>query len=1313
MGQDRQHEVTRRAFLIGSTAAGAATAAGVTAAVEPQLARADERPPGAFTLSPDTLLRNGTFQDDWLSLLPRPQTLHWAFPPTLYNRRDFNPDGWRCRGSWEWLAADQPRGARRLVLNAPDAQIVQRIPWIAVHDERVVSGFPDAGGFPELRAQQSDRLDRLVRDLTLRLLVRGDGVPADAGGVEIGFCALGAAVAHDPLGADVKPLAAATATFPTGTFAWQWITARLTASAWRAAVAKTDARLLPAVVSITIRFAARAGSVELGAIELTEPSPATPNLLPNGRFDAAGADGHPARWERPEKYRYFPPRPYYLFNSWHNARFDNRGRVDLDRVIVASGTASLKMIVPSGDEVSIASDLIRLRQREPRLIEVSARVKTDALCMLDIDAVDARGERLDGFRYVHKSPVSIGTDGWRRVRQVFRPRTPVGAFRLKLCARGANGYTLDATGAQPQGNVVGTVWWDDVRVHEPESTSQELQGRGVASVSDDTAVATRPRLTDLDPGERRLGDNVLTARIANPGSAASFALVWTFTSPAGQRAEFKSAPVRIASGGDDTVRLVYALAESCRAYTEFRGHLTLVRDGQPLEATELWFSTWTVPIDLKLGALYLRPEQSQLVRMNLGVTAATLAKIASVRLEIVHRRTGRVVHTMSVPATAAAIAAQRARLPADLRGDLSNLLLADLDVSALPVQPFDDPQRNWLVRATALDARQTVVATVDSPPFCRQAPAPAQTAIGRVTIGRDNLLRIDGRPWMPWGAIYGFAPEYAGPATPAPNTARNLRALPDWSPYDRFSGEHYTRRANDFNCARDVAGRVTPRETIDKRWTDDNRYSSTAFVTPDTVFSMRDLVTHAGGQAALDAYLDFCRRAPMVVAVTPGIEEAFGLFHGATPQQLAGLRDVVEHLRRATDKPVMVGHGGYWNRFEFEKVPYFQIYDPETEPLYPANLHTDLRPLVDGQEKVIWLRPQMYEDVPYERWRFHVYTELMRGCRGWQIAHGPGDASLFRGLHGELTFMQRVVASSDAGPAVKIEPWIEHWSRRHDGKTYLVAATTRGIGFGRWRAGADATGPGGRARLTDAADDGGEPRHGYAAHGIQYLPTARTFPPGARLVQWVRVDSRSAPRGLAVLVKANGRFTHAASWGPFDIAALPRDRTLALWFLRTFYLHSAGFLGWDDKLLSAALPYVPATAVEMGSLPAPGVWTRLEIPLERLRAHGALLDGVGFIHAGGRVEWGRTTITTPAGEMTVWDDTIELPAAQLARVKISVDGLRAGTRVRVLFEDREITAGDGAFVDDFRGSDLYQRFGGGPMGGYGDAPVALHVYEVG
>jgi hypothetical protein len=122
---------------------------------------------------------------------------------------------------------------------------------------------------------------------------------------------------------------------------------------------------------------------------------------------------------------------------------------------------------------------------------------------------------------------------------------------------------------------------------------------------------------------------------------------------------------------------------------------------------------------------------------------------------------------------------------------------------------------------------------------------------------------------------------------------------------------------------------------------------------------------------------------------------------------------------------------------------------------------------------------------------------------------------------------------------------------------------------------------------------------------------------------------------------------------------------------------------------------------------------KLEIPLDKIGAAGNLLDGVAFLHEGGRVWWGRTTLVDGDGvETVVWGDAVELPAEQLARTKISVAGLKAGSKVRVLFEDRELTAADGHFVDDFRGQDLYQRYGGGWGVGYGDAPVALHIYEV-
>src|SRR5437660_12329725 len=106
----------------------------------------------------------------------------------------------------------------------------------------------------------------------------------------------------------------------------------------------------------------------------------------------------------------------------------------------------------------------------------------DRPCMLQTDAHAEKGNRLDGFNFIHKAPVSIGTAKWRMIRQVFRPREPVKSLRLTLAARGVNGYTLDDTSTQPQNNVVGTIWWDDVKVSEPEASAKELQDRGVKPV---------------------------------------------------------------------------------------------------------------------------------------------------------------------------------------------------------------------------------------------------------------------------------------------------------------------------------------------------------------------------------------------------------------------------------------------------------------------------------------------------------------------------------------------------------------------------------------------------------------------------------------------------------------------------------------------------------------------------------------------------------------------------------------------------------------------------------------------------------------
>lgn len=1280
------------------------------------------------------LLRNADFQDDWITLLPEMKNHHWNYSSEFYHRRDFNPDGWTCKGSWQWLNAEQPAGKRRFVVTGP-GEFIQHVPWVAIHDDRALSGFPDAGGFPTLKSARSQRPEALLRDLSLSVRLSGQNLPPKAGTVEI---AIGPAIAPGSEAIALgKSIASASVPLPEGTYADREIEVKLPASAYLQAVKALAAKdpkeaaesakagiELPGCVQVAIRYTGKMGRIELlhADLNMTSPSLAA-NLLANGGFETLDKTGYPAGWSQAIKYRYFPPGLYYIFNTWHNTRSPNRGFAAADALLPHSGKHSLRMIVASGDEMAVVSEPIVLNQKDARLIEVTAMVKTDQLCMLQIDARDQDSRRLDGFNFINKAPHSIGTDSWRLIRQVFKPRTPVKSLRLKLCARGVNGYTLDDTGFQPQNNVVGTIWWDDVRVNEPESTPAELAARGVKLIAD-PPVPVSVHLADLDLGERLLGDSVLRASVMTPDQPRTVSLEWSFTSPSGKTESFKSKPYAVAVGKPTPIELPYRLSEPCpTAYTEYKGRLSLLDEkGQPIAASDLWFGTWTVPIDLELGALYLEPQQKQYVRLNFGFSAVTMAGLKNVRLDLIGRGSGKVLKTWMLDASPAAIEAQRKKIPVDLRDDFANLLLGDVDVSSLPVQPFADPQRNWLLRATALSADGKIMGQVDSQPLCRLAHETAQPPIQSITIKRD-LLYVNGQPWLPWGVTYGHNPVYAGPADPGPGKYHDLTNLPAWSLYDRHSGNLNSRKLFDFNCLRYVAGSITDAKILEKLWQSENLYCSTAFATPDPVFSMDELFKKGGGKDKLDANLAYYRKAPMVVSVTPGIEEAFGLFHTATPAQIKGMEQAVDYLRKQSGRPVMVGHGGYYNLFEFERVPFFDIFDPETEPLYPANIHTDITPIIKGKDKVIWLRPQMYESVPYERWRFHVYVEMMRGCRGWQVAHGMGDTSLMRGLHGEVEFMKPILASPDPGPKIEIEPWIEHWSRRHGDKVYIIAATTRGMALGSWQASDDAPSGSKKSRLTMGKDElrdesnaygaGIKTESGPACHGIQYLPDARDWPAGTKLAQWVKLDAKSPPKNLVVLVKADGRWAYAASWGKTDLSYLKKDPDVSYWFLNVLYRHAKGFLGWGRDLLPKAMDYIPGKTVDMGPPPAAGEWVKLEVPFDKLGATGKLVDGVAFLHDDGRVYWGRTSfLSSDDKETLVWGDSIELPGDALEKVTIRVPGLKAGTKVRVLFEDREITSADGAFTDDFRGFDWYQRHGGGFGAGYGPAPVAVHLYEM-
>ena len=59
--------------------------------------------------------------------------------------------------------------------------------------------------------------------------------------------------------------------------------------------------------------------------------------------------------------------------------------------------------------------------------------------------------------------------------------------------------------------------------------------------------------------------------------------------------------------------------------------------------------------------------------------------------------------------------------------------------------------------------------------------------------------------------------------------------------YDRFTSAPYTRKDNDFNCLRYVAGSISDPKNLDKKWTGDNLYGSSAFVAPQPVYTVEEL----------------------------------------------------------------------------------------------------------------------------------------------------------------------------------------------------------------------------------------------------------------------------------------------------------------------------------------------------------------------------------------------------------------------------------------------------------------------------------------
>jgi hypothetical protein len=240
---------------------------------------------------------------------------------------------------------------------------------------------------------------------------------------------------------------------------------------------------------------------------------------------------------------------------------------------------------------------------------------------------------------------------------------------------------------------------------------------------------------------------------------------------------------------------------------------------------------------------------------------------------------------------------------------------------------------------------------------------------------------------------------------------------------------------------------------------------------------------------------------------------------------------------------------------------------------------------------------------------------------------------------------------------------------------------------------------------------------------------------GDKIVQYVLVPKAAKVDHLILMASGNGEWRYHATWGKFDHQEFT-DSGVRLWMAKDMHQMSWGTIGIGFCGPEGHDPKNPAllqhTFTEqqfhrMGESPKPGVWTRLEVPVEALGLDGMMVDGFGFVSKGAKVWWERTLLVQDGKETVLCDGSAGIPPDQLAKVRFNVDGLKAGTKVKVCFEERDIVSQDGYFEDDLSGEPGYRNmwvglYGDkiGETGYYGDGifynynwgKVAARLYEI-
>lgn len=1255
------------------------------------------------------MARNPGFEEDFVNAHAEGHVLSFK-GDWYYNQKDLVPDYWDFKGEWAWTGQGKSGGhALKLGNRAIASQTFIR----AVTQE----GGGAWGGSNILPVPMSaaDK-KRFAQPWKATAWCRGGGV-------------LSLSAAAKSVSAKARPGAD-----------WQQLTVELPAS------------LIPdPVTPVTLKVE---GPGEFDDITIQEKLAPTPNLAVNAGFEKSAADGLPTGWTKQGKFRAYGP-TYYTWTDWNHFFRENRGPVSVDPLVARSGKQSLRMDVYPGDEKYVESDFFVINQEQPHAIEVGVYVRGDRINLIDIRCVDQDGVHMPGYR--PRQPENQqggtalfgnGTFGWRYVRKFFG--VPHGralkGFRVRLCARGMNAHTLDDAGTRSYAMASGTVWWDDVRVSERTSDAAALQARGVKIPPAESDAPGTLQDGEVDLGQRFFGDNTLSYSFTNNGPAGTFQLKVTTGLPGGKPAMTMSPAIAIDKGKRATLSATYVI-DRLAGELEKQGRLQveLLRDGK-LAATSVYaFNTWPVVVDIDVARHYNLPNENPVtVSLNLGVAAGTLARTQKLELQLYRASDKKVLGTQTISDLPAAFAKTIAGLPKKREQsyefnmptpafwtDRTNLIVTKLDLSPLKIWPHDQPTRDTVLIVRGLDAAGKGIFRDQSAPFCRMEQTPKQAPVAKVEVRDDGAVLINGQPRYLVGATH-----QSNRATHTPELIAQLG----------MQGHRLTQGMTFSQ--------------VEGMWKKLGLYSL-QLRPANKIDGTSPIIDLDGKQRAeFEAFVRGGGLANVVAVNTGGWEASINPDDAAAVAKHLALND---YVRKLTGRPIAISTSGAYNAWWIPKLHFYDINFAETEMWGPMDFNVIFTPYMKRLRKqpTAWVYlPQLYDNHPYERYRFETYENIIRGSAGVAMIQGIGDPSFNRGLAGELRYLETRLNSREKPPRITLDPPISHKVARHKGKTYVLATNAGPIAIGKWTWNRDIKHSGAASHEGDSVNTMWFRPGGVRIHAFRGLPMPELVKKGDKIVQYVWLDPKETPEWAMVAVRGDGKFAHNAVLGKFDFAAFRKDYGNILMYseLNHSVWHEINYV-MDDKTYQRAVTvigkagadaikkeadrgravvdkvaYQPAHFHNQGGLPKPGTWQRIELDADKAGLTGKLIDGFAYLTKNGRALWDYSALERDGKVVRIFcEDTVGIDRSLLPNVRVNVPGLKKGTRIRVLFEDRVIVAGDGNFEDNFVGIDTYGHEDGGVVGdmfgfvkdedrelprmipsgyGYNYGSTAVHIYEI-